>query len=273
MKILSSVFIATIAILAIATPVQASVIYFQPGGSSTLTRIDTTSGIETTVGDMGLGDSWGFTFSPTGTLYGFHRASQSLYTINTSTAALTLVGTPSLTGVEALTFDATGTQLFVTSGSTLYSLNPANAAATSLGNIGTTLDGLSVTPTSQNVQGIGMVAAGSVFGVDSGSLYLIDTVTPGSTFIGNIDADETLAFAPDGTLIGHNDNGQFRQIDLSNLTSSALVNTSSRFVFASAVQPGFQAVPEPSAIAIWCLVGVGGIGMVVYRNRKGACQE
>jgi hypothetical protein len=259
-------FAGLFSILLVLTPAAAhsATIFYQAGFTDDLFRIDTVSGVETKVGDMGVADSWGFSFSPTGTLYGFNRSTASLYTINTSTAALTLVGATTLSSVEAMTFDATGSTLFVTSNSTLYSLNPLNAAATAIGSIGTSLDGLTVSPTALTVSGLGAVAAGTVFGVDSGNLYTINTTTPSSTFVGGVGAaDETLAFGSDGTLYGHNDAGTFSTINLATLTSTSVATTSNNFVFASAVQPA--AVPEPSSLA---LLGIGVLGLAACCWRR-----
>ena len=239
---------------AIAGTAQADMIYFQPGFTDELRVIDTDTTIETFVGNMdGIADSWGFSFSPAGTLYGFNRGTQSLYTISLADGSTTLIGTTILGDVESLTFNGDGSQLFVSAGSDLYSLDPANADATLIGNLGLALDGLSVTPVDVAVEGLGTLPAGTIFGVDGTDLYTVDATIGSLTTIGTVGGpNETIAFAPDGTLYGHNNAGEFNIIGLDPLTTTFAFNSSSGLVFAAAV------TPVPGTLAVFAIVGLGG---------------
>lgn len=247
---------------------NAAILYYQEGFTDRLSRFDTTTATNTFVGNMGgQGDSWGFAFNPTtGDLYGLHRASTNLYRINTSTAALTLVGTTGISA-EDLTFDLAGTTLYASFSNQLFAINPLSGSAVSVGGISTTLDALTTAPVPVTVQGFGVVAAGTIFGVDTGSLYIVNLAGPSLSLVGSVPADEAMDFDANGSLIGHNDAALFSRINLSNLSSVGLGNSSSSLVFALAVQPTAQAVPEPASMSI-VLAGLIGGGMLGCRRRK-----
>ena len=237
-KLLAAVLTSCVALVLGSTTIQADVIYYHDFNlSGTLYSIDTDVGVENVVGNTGLTDSWGMAFAPDGTLYGYHRADQSLYIIDINDASTTLVGVSGLGGTEALAVDASGT-IVINSGLNMYSLSAADGSPTLIGTItGATHvpDGLSYSPVDLTVSGIGVVPAGSLFSVDSGRLYVMDPVTFASTFVGSTAGSETLAFGPDGTLYVHNFSNQFLTYDLTTLTSTPLAATSPNIV-ASAVE-------------------------------------
>ena len=124
--------------LLVGPMVLAEEIYYQVGFTNRLRLADTDVGTDVLIGSMGpADDSLGMSFSPEGVLYGYNRSTSSLYTIDTTTAATTLVGANGLQAVESLTFDATGSTLYATSGSQLYAMDPADATATLIGALGT----------------------------------------------------------------------------------------------------------------------------------------
>lgn len=247
---------------------HASTIYYQQGFSNNLYKFDTVTLAESLVGSLGLSsDSTGMAFSQGGTLYLHERASQSLYTVNTTTGAATLVGSTGI-GAEDLTISLDGTTGYATFGGQLYSINLATGAANALGGIGFDLDGLTTAAVAVTINGVSY-AAGSIFGVDSGSIYAVNVVAPALTLIGsNGGADETFDFGSDGTLFGHGDNGNFYRFTLDPLSSSVLGATTPGLVFGMAVAPDARGgVPEPAAWALM-LAGFGLVGGALRRRER-----
>jgi hypothetical protein len=244
---------------------QAAVIYYQQGFSNNLYKYDTVADVETLVGNLGLAaDSTGMAFAPGGTLYAYDRGTAGLYSVNTATAATTLIGAAGI-GAEDLTISLNGTTGYATFGDNLYSIDLGTGVQTSLGSIGLTLDGLTTAPIAVTVMGTNY-AAGTVFGVDSGSIYVVDVVTPGLTLIGSSSgANETFDFGSDGTLYGHDSGGGLFTINLNDLSATLLKQTTPGLVFGMAVAPdSTPAVPEP---ATWLMM-IAGFGIVGARLRK-----
>lgn len=123
------IFILLSAPAAIAAPLM-----YVDDSSGRLATVDVATGGVNVIGTMGevMTD---IAFSPTGDLYGVSFT--GLYSINSSTAATTLIGNLGIGGANALVFSSSGT-LYAASNSSnsLYSVNTATGAATSLGNIG-----------------------------------------------------------------------------------------------------------------------------------------
>lgn len=263
-----TVLAALLAIVFCGGSASGEIIYYQEGFSSNLYRFDTSTATNSFIGNMGVGFSWGFAFSPSGTLYGITIDNGNLYTINTSTAALTLIGS---TGVrsEALTFNLAGNVLYANNGIQLFAINPTNGNATLLGSLNTVPDALTVTPVPLTIQGVNM-PAGTILAVDSGALSIINVAIPSATPLGSIPADEAFDFASDGTLYGHADDGKFYRIGLNPLSSVVIGNSTPFNVFAMAVQPSLQVteVPEPASLALWSLLGVA--ALAAWRRRGSA---
>lgn len=252
-------------LLAMTPSAQAVQIYYQEGFSPHIYIFDTVAGTNTLLGATGgPTDSFGLAFAPGGALYAHDRGTASLYTLNTTTGAATLVGSSGL-GAEDFTFNLTGSTGYVTSDDNLYAIDPATGAATLLGALGTTMDGLATAPVALTVNGTNY-AAGAVFGIDSGALYAIDVVTQAATFIGTVDADETIDFGPDGMLYGHVGN-TFYAIDPATLTGTAL-GTSGNVVsvFGMAIQPEVQRVADGGQALL--LAGLAWFGLHLVRRRR-----
>ncbi len=255
--------------MGLMSPLSAQSIYYQQGFSNNLYVYDAQANSNTLIGDLGLSsDSTGMAFSPSGTLYLFERASQSLYTVNTATAATTLVGNAGV-AAEDFTISLDGTTGYVTANNNLYSINLTSGAATLLGAITTTLDGLTTAPIDVTLGGT-LYSAGTIFGVDSGSLFALNLAAPSLSSIGfTAGASETFDFASDGTLWGQNA-GTFNVID--STTFASLPDGPSAgglFAFGMAIAPSISgAVPEPSTWAMM-LLGFGAIGFSLRRRKSG----
>ena len=88
----------------------------------TLVTVNTATGSATTVGaSTGISDLMALAFSPNGTLYAASWSTDSLYTLNQSTGAASLVGNLGFGGVMDIDFDSNG-NLFGLS-SSLYKIN------------------------------------------------------------------------------------------------------------------------------------------------------
>lgn len=260
--ILKSGMAAAAALLA-STSANAVVIFYQQGFSNNLWKYDTVANVETLVGAMGLNaDSTGMAFAPNGTLYVFERQSQSLYRVNTTTAATTLVGNAGISA-EDFTVSLDGSTGYATADGVLYAVNLSNGAATRIGPTHT-MDGLTTSSQALTIAGTNY-AAGSVFGVDSHSIFAVDVATGAATGIGSSNgADETFDFGGN-VLYGHGDDGFLYTINLTTLVGTPLFKTTPNLVFGMAVSPG-AAVPEPAA---WALMIAGfGLAGAALRARK-----
>ncbi len=248
--------------------VHAAIVFMHGWQSNTsLYSVDTVSGTETLIGSSGLSSVGGLSFDSAGTLFGIDRDSRNLYTFDLGTAAATLVGNTGLVSIEGLSFASDGNTLYASGGGTLYSVNKTTGAASSLGSIGLAdVDGLTVASTSVATS-VGTFAAGTLFAVDTGRLYAIDAGTLAVTSLGPASASESLAFAADGSLFGHDFYGSLYEIDLVAMSSSLVASTSGPITGLASMS---TTVPEPAAIAVWSILGLVGIGLV-RRRRRNAC--
>jgi MYXO-CTERM domain-containing protein len=155
---------------------------FGTSDSGTLYSINATTGVATSIGSTSLGDVEGLSFNGS-TLIGsnFTNGATSLYTINTSTAAATLLLTPSpaVPVIRALTFTNSTTAL-VANGSggneTLSSINLTTGASAVLG---------AFNPSSVFAPAMAANPGGSVYVLDGlGNEYTI-SLTGNLTLVGN----------------------------------------------------------------------------------------
>jgi hypothetical protein len=153
---------------------------------STLATVNLNTGAATPVGaPTGISDLMGIAFTPSGTLYAASWDTNSLYSLNPSTGAATLVGSLGMTGaVMDLSWDyRNGTMYAIASegpsGSQLYMVDLTTGAATLVTNI----------PGDDCLMGLIIDSAGNFLATDwcSGNspLYKIDPATGDLTSLGS----------------------------------------------------------------------------------------
>ena len=99
----------------------------------------------------------------------------TLYTINASTGAMTLVGTMAFAGVQSLTFSSGGTLYGFDGGGGLITIDPLTAAATDVN--------LTIGASGNDIQTIAFSPGGTLYG-GRNNLFTIDLTTGASTLVG-----------------------------------------------------------------------------------------
>jgi hypothetical protein len=129
-----AVFVFLAATLLSATTALAGPIMYVHDGGGNLGTVDVATGAATVIGNMGVVMT-DIAFDPLGNLYGI--SFDNLYSINSSTAAASLIGATSIAGGNALVFGADGTLYgagFATTN--LFTINPLTGASSVVGNMG-----------------------------------------------------------------------------------------------------------------------------------------
>jgi hypothetical protein len=187
-----------------AATASAAPIMYVDDSSGRLGTVDVATGAATFIGNMGviLTD---IAFDPLGNLYGLSFT--TLYSINASTAAVSLIGAHGIPSGNALVFGSNGTLYGAGATSTsLFTLNPATGAGSAVGNMGFASGGdlafnggnfylasssnqlVRVNPTTgagtlvgnfgvPNVFGLATGDNGVLYGVAGTTVYTINTVT------------------------------------------------------------------------------------------------
>jgi uncharacterized protein (TIGR03437 family) len=154
--------------------------------------VDLNTGAFTLIGNMGSGGYTGLA-TANGVLY--TEQNGLLYSVNTSSANLTLIG--GLTGNNLASFGSTTTGLYGlgSTGSltvaTLFSINPQTGAMTAIGPIGA-----SAVPNGQGYYARLSVGFSTLYMEFNSNLYVINTTTGAATQVGTTDSNDYLTSVP-----------------------------------------------------------------------------
>lgn len=182
------------ALLAAAVPAHAEVFFAVNDGTDTLCTVDTTTGIITPIGALGVPYAFGdLAFdSSAGVMYmtdgwGASSAnSSSLYKVDLTTGVATFVGQMGVTSIFSLVYDPTSNKLYgaisTHTPTGFYGINRTTGAATIIGDPAIYLDGMTYVGSTNDIVGI-YAGPGSVHSIDP--LTGLSTMIGGSGFVNN----------------------------------------------------------------------------------------
>ncbi len=174
---------------------RAEVLYTVEEASDSLATIDTTLGALQVIGPLGVPFAFGDLAydSAHGVMYmidGWGAGSStpsSLYTVDLSTGAATLVGSTGATSLFSLVYDPAADRLYAavsTANPTgFYSINRTTGAATLIGDPGVYLDGMTFVGSSSSIVGL-YAGPGSLHSINPAT-GVSSLVTAGSGFVNN----------------------------------------------------------------------------------------
>ena len=224
--------------------------------ANNLGTVDIGTNTVTVIGNMGGDTMTDIAFAPNGILYGVSFA--NLYTINTTTAAATLVGATGQT-LNALVFGADGTLYSAgPSGTNLYTVNTTTGSASSIGNIGFASAG----DLAFNAGNLYMSSTGN-------TLIRISLPVVGGTSVGAMGFASVfgLATASNGVLYGVSGNNIFSTNTTTGagtlvLTYGGGLGAANGTAFVDEANP----VPEPSTLAAGVMAALVGLGIAARRR-------
>ncbi|HTV49434.1 MAG TPA: PEP-CTERM sorting domain-containing protein [Phycisphaerae bacterium] len=279
MKTLSTVIFASI-VAAAARPLFADSTLYVCDSNGELATVNADTGAVTDIGVTKLGNSTvvltDIAMNSSGALYGI--TDTNLYTVSTSTAALTHIGSfgSGIDSLNALVFSSTGT-LYSASGSNsnIYTINTSTGAATALS--GTTGSGVD----SAGDLAFNPDVGGDLYESDTkGDLVKITLPPPsvsgtviGSFDISNEDDMDGMATGTDGLLYGVAGTDIYSiNVDTGKATYVSMFDDSEHYFCsngaiangATAPLPA-QPVPEPATLG---LMSVGGLLLLGKRRKK-----
>jgi hypothetical protein len=259
-----SICAATLLLSACATALADPVLWVSDSRGQ-LAKIDVLTGSTTLVGDTGV-FMFDIAFNATGQLFGI--SGTALYSINSTTAASTLIGTTgSSSNINSLVFGSDGTLYGASNG--LYKFNTTTGAGTQIGT-----NFASGASSSGDLAFVGGKLYLSTLGSPSDRLANLNTSTGALTDVGSIGFASVFGMAsPNGAdLYGFSDN---RVLSINATTGAGrLLSTANGPVLGAVYGSAFfneavptPAIPEPSTYAL-LTVGLIGLGFAAKRKQK-----
>jgi len=166
-----------------AGPVLFGSTILGPTSTSSLYRVDCSTGAATLIGSIGFSHVGAIDFDSSGTLYGagtpLGQTNVVLLKIDLTTGAGTQVGglgTPSNTGVADISFRNADGVLYSYQGGHIYTINKITGLATEVGYTGTFADG----------NGLAFSPDDTLYHVDSQHLHMVNQTTGALTIVTNM---------------------------------------------------------------------------------------
>lgn len=238
---------------------RAGTLYGVASGSDALFAINTTTGLATSIGPLGvnIGGS-ALAFDPnTGTLYLTDASTDTLYSVNTSNGTATAIGATGFNAIGGLGFDPNTNTLYGSdnTGNQLLTLNTSTGAAVAVGPFGISAggSGLAFNPNTNTLY----------LGIGGGTLYDINTSTGAASAVGPFGLNGLFGLAYDPLTDSTYGASNPRLYTVNASTGAAtlvgpFVNTSSMNSLAFAYE-----IPEPTTFALATL----SLLVVAYRPR------
>lgn len=168
----------SILILMFSTNAMAGVLYGIDRDGDNLISVDLNTFAATTVGSLGTDDSYGgLAYDVNGDIMYMApgRNNNTIYTVNYTTGAATLLGTHGITDVFGLAFDSSNNVLYgSTTQNTVYSFSQVDGSATLIGTTGSNIGGLAYDSAQDRL--IGIATGGAV-------IYEINRSTGAATIL------------------------------------------------------------------------------------------
>ena len=252
-----SVAVSLLALLVLsAGAAMADLNVYEETGGAGFGTLDLNTGLYTSIGNSGillsgLGEV-------DGVVYGGAEETNQLYSVNTSTGALTAVG-----GLSSVDYGDTGSTLnglyAVGRDSYLYSINVSTGAATQIGYLGVQVGGT-----------IGMSSnSATLYYTDNDNLYTINTTTGTATLVGATGSTIGAMVTENGTLFA----GVEIPLAVGVLDPATAGLTVGPLEYRGCPGDFWGLVPENAATpepGYWTLLGLGIAALILVRRRLSA---